>query len=59
MNFPELWQQLCRKKPLLNNKTATVEITSENLESLLRQAYEQGQKNTEKANSLFGRIFGS
>ena len=44
MTFQEIWQQLCRKRPLLSDPESTVEFKSVNLKSLLRQAYEQGEK---------------
>lgn len=44
MTFQEIWQQLCRKRPLLSDPDSTVEFKSVNLKSLLRQAYEQGEK---------------
>lgn len=51
MTFQEIWQQLCRKRPLLADPDSTVEFKSANLKSLLRQAYEQGEK--------AGRVSGS
>jgi len=44
MTFQEIWQQLCRKRPLLADDDSIVEFKSINLKSLLRQAYEQGEK---------------
>jgi hypothetical protein len=44
MTFQEIWRQLCRKRPLLSDPDSTVEFKSVNLKSLLRQAYEQGEK---------------
>lgn len=60
MEFSEIWGQLCRKRPLLNEKTATVEVTSENLEQLLKQVYEQGKNSVPKQEpkpSIFDSIF--
>jgi len=59
MTFKEIWAQLCRKQPALQNPQTTVEFTSENLQSLLKQVYEQGKKSqpassTSSIESLFG-----
>lgn len=49
MTFKEIWAQLLRKNADLANADAKVEFTSANLEMLLRQVYEQGQKSVPKA----------
>lgn len=58
MRFQEIWDQLCRKKPELSKTDATVEFRSSNLQALLRQVYEQGQKHPERdSGSMFDNIF--
>lgn len=44
MKFSAVWDQLCRKHPGLSNDRSTIECTSANLRSLLRQVYDQGEK---------------
>ena len=44
MTFKALWEQLCRKKPVLMEPDKTVEFEVRNLRALLEQVYEQGQK---------------
>jgi hypothetical protein len=44
MTFKEIWNQLLRKQPSLQKPETVVEFRSDNLERLLLQVYEQGQK---------------
>lgn len=44
MTFQQIWSQLVKKDPDLAKPDAKVEFTSENLERLLRQVYDQGMK---------------
>lgn len=48
MTFKEIWAQLVRKNADLAKPDARVEFRSENLEQLLKQVYEQGQKSVPK-----------
>ena len=61
MNFPDLWSMLTRKRPELLNPSAKLEFTSENLQSLLKQAYrkgdEAGMSHAESSIDTFGGIF--
>ncbi len=43
MTFSQIWDQLKRKQPKLENSEATMEITAGNLRKLLRQVYDQGR----------------
>lgn len=45
MTFDSIWQQLCRKNPKLENEEAGVVFKSVHLKALLRQVYEQGERN--------------
>lgn len=61
MTFNEIWEQLCRKEPLLRRPESQVTFTSENLRSLLEQVYEQGErsgKEKQKYSGDLGDIFG-
>ena len=61
MTFDAIWQQLCRKVPKLENDSAKVEFESKNLRALLRQVYEQGERNAPKPpepKNPFSDIFG-
>lgn len=58
MTFNDLWSSLERKRPLLADDSAKVEITSLNLKILLRQAYEKGQESVPKPENK-GESFGS
>jgi len=62
MEFKDIWSQLCRKKPLLVDGTSTIEITSNNLQDLLKQVYEQGRNAVPKIDPTskndFGKWFG-
>lgn len=42
MEFSEIWNRLTTKNPKLNNPGSTIELTSDNLQKLLKQVYEQG-----------------
>lgn len=44
MTFQSIWEQLTRKDPRLTDPETKVEFTAENLRRLLRQVYEQGEK---------------
>jgi len=57
MTFDEIWAQLCAKKPSLKDPASQAVFTSEQLEKLLRQVYEQGAK-LEKRNQAFRDLFG-
>ena len=61
MTFQEIWTSLCKKRPLLNDPNATVEVSSEGFRKLLRQVYEQGQKSVtvkpEKSGGMFDDLF--
>jgi hypothetical protein len=63
MTFQNIWQQLCRKRPKLNDPQSVAEFTSDNLKSLLEQVYNQGFKHGKESvpssggmdfDSLFG-----
>lgn len=56
MTFQEIWDQLCRKQPLLTDAKATVEFKPENLQLLLRQVYEQGQNSNARRESILDAI---
>jgi hypothetical protein len=70
VTFQNIWQQLCRKRPKLNDPQSVAEFTSDNLKSLLEQVYDQGFKQGKESvssaddakttgfDSLFGNIFG-
>lgn len=51
MYFEDIWAQLCRKRPSLNNPSAKVEIEADNFKALLKQVYEQGQKHASKGHA--------
>ncbi len=63
MSFVQVWEQLSVKQPKLSNSDATVEIKVDSFRMLLRQVYEQGQKNPTRSDSgirfddLFGDMF--
>lgn len=44
MTFQQIWDQLVIKQPRLADRSAKVEFSSDNLKTLLRQVYEQGEK---------------
>lgn len=44
MTFSQLWEQLCTKRPELREPSARLEFTAANLELLLLQVYQQGQR---------------
>lgn len=44
MTFRQIWDQLVRKDADLARGDARIEITSDNLQQLLKQVYEQGVK---------------
>lgn len=44
MKFYEIWNQLVRKNSKLENDDAEVTFKASNLKALLRQVYEQGEK---------------
>lgn len=44
MKFDEIWQQLERKNADLKNDEAEVVFKAKNLRHLLRQVYDQGEK---------------
>lgn len=43
MTFDQIWEQLVRKQPKLDQDDSMVEFTADNLRWLLRQVYEQGE----------------
>lgn len=54
MTFKEIWSQLVKKRPELAKAETVVEFKSENLEMLLKQVYEQGQKSVKPADKPSG-----
>ena len=61
MTFQEIWASLCKKRPLLSDPNATVEVSSDGFKKLLRQVYEQGQKSVTvkpaKSGGMFDDLF--
>lgn len=62
MTFDEIWNQLLRKSPSLAKDESTVEFRADNLKLLLRQVYEQGEKQGQskphQATNPFSSLFG-
>ena len=64
MTFDEIWQQLTRKKPELDQDLSVVEFTAGNFRRLLRQVYEQGEASVPRETTIldagnpFPDIFG-
>lgn len=58
MTFPDIWRSLVRKDHRLENGSAIVEISSDNLQKLLRQVYDQGVQSVPKNGDLFDNLFG-
>jgi len=60
MTFKEIWNQLCKKSPKLENGKSSVEMDADNLKTLLEQVYDKGFEAGKKVNppasssSLFG-----
>lgn len=54
MTFDEIWGQLLRKDPKLNNEDYRVELTAPNLKRLLQQVHDQGVKEGNKNLSVEG-----
>lgn len=59
MTFSDLWLQMLRKAPDLSRANAKIEITSSNMEKLMKQAYDKGYAAGKKSGGLFGGIFGN
>ncbi len=63
MEFKDIWNQLCRKDPRLNDLDVKVEFRGPHLKQLLEQVYEQGRKSAPKKDTsldfsgLFDNIF--
>lgn len=63
MTFYQIWNQLLRKCPDLARGEAKIEFTSDNLQQLLRQVYEQGEKQGQvnkpaSSGNPFSQMFG-
>ena len=59
MTLDQIWKQLVKKKPKLQDPNATVEITSDNLRLLLKQVYEQGERRATNTNNFMEDVFNS
>ena len=60
VKFEDIWEQLRRKRPTLDDPGSVVEISSGSMKKLLRQVYDQGRKSAPKNGdtSIFGDFFG-
>lgn len=59
MKFSDVWNQLCRKEPRLNEPETKTEFTSSNLRRLLEQVYEQGRKEGKKTQEFKNQLLGN
>lgn len=57
MTFDEVWEQLASKRPDLRRDSAELVFTAANLQKLLRQVYERGER-AGTGGDAFSRLFG-
>ena len=57
MTFDKIWEQLVAKNNKLLDDNATVEFKAAALKKLLKQVYEQGQKQSKAKDSFLSDMF--